>query len=210
MSGSRFSGIAVAAANRRALERQEREDVMRSSITAPKQLSHKEETILAQLKAQLLGGGGGGGEAKKTKKKPAIEPAPAAPREDIRRYNDVEDIEADDDDEEDHHGDDHAHAAKVTAPHEKKYMSHAERKRLKKQKKGGGGGAGGGAGGAGGKPEKSLTVSEGGVKKKKKKKVKEGAVAAPEPADATHRKRKLKTKPTKAPREPAWPPKRPR
>jgi hypothetical protein len=100
MSGSRFSGIAVAAANRRALERQEREDVMRSSITAPKQLSHKEEAILAQLKAQLLGGGGGGGEAKKTKKKPAIEPAP---REDIRRYNDIEDIEADDDDEEDHH-----------------------------------------------------------------------------------------------------------
>ena len=60
MSGSRFSGIAVAAANRKALERQEREDALRSSITAPKQLSHKEEALLAQLRAQLLGRGGGG------------------------------------------------------------------------------------------------------------------------------------------------------
>ena len=99
MSGSRFSGIAVAAANRKALERQEREDALRSSITAPKQLSHKEEALLAQLRAQLLGGGGGEGEKKSTKKA-AKAPSPAAPREDVRRYDDIEDIEADDDEEE--------------------------------------------------------------------------------------------------------------
>ena len=127
MSGSRFSGIAVAAANRKALERQEREDALRSSITAPKQLSHKEEALLAQLRAQLLGRGGGGEGEKKSTKKPAKAPAPAAPREDVRRYDDIEDIEADDDEEEDRHEEDQK--PKVTAPHEKKYMSHADEER---------------------------------------------------------------------------------
>ena len=124
MSGSRFSGIAVAAANRKALERQEREDALRSSITAPKQLSHKEEALLAQLRAQLLGRGGGGESEKKSTKKAAKAPAPAAPREEVRRYDDIEDIEADDDDEVVRHEEDQK--PKVSAPHEKKYMSHAE------------------------------------------------------------------------------------
>ena len=120
MSGSRFSGIAVAAANRKALERQEREDALRSSITAPKQLSHKEEALLAQLRAQLLGRGGGG-ESERATKKAAKAPAPAAPREEVRRYDDIEDIEADDDDEVVRHEEDQK--PKVTPPHEKKYMS---------------------------------------------------------------------------------------
>ena len=64
MSGTRFSGIAVAAANRRALVNQEREAAHRDAAHV-KTLNAKEEALLASIRNQLLGGGkkksGGGG-----------------------------------------------------------------------------------------------------------------------------------------------------
>ena len=59
MSGTRFSGIAVAAANRKALANQEREAALRDASLTHK-LSSREEALLASLKSELLRGGGGG------------------------------------------------------------------------------------------------------------------------------------------------------
>jgi hypothetical protein len=56
MSGTRFSGIAVAAANRRALVNQEREAAQRDAAHV-KTLNAKEEALLASIRNQLLGGG---------------------------------------------------------------------------------------------------------------------------------------------------------
>ena len=62
MSGTRFSGIAVAAANRKALANQEREAALRDASLTHK-LSSREEALLASLKSELLRGGGGGARA---------------------------------------------------------------------------------------------------------------------------------------------------
>ena len=160
MSGTRFSGIAVAAANRRALVNQEREAAQRDAAHV-KTLNAKEEALLASIRNQLLGGGkktsGGGGapgvasakhRAMSTgsgSEKPKGSTGSKAKRvteDGIKRYDDLDDLEDDEDEGGDGDPDGERaavrgveHAASPPAPAgEKRFMSKAERKRLKKQR----------------------------------------------------------------------------
>ena len=115
MSGTRFSGIAVAAANRRALVNQEREAAQRDAAHV-KTLNAKEEALLASIRNQLLGGGkktsGGGGapgvasakhRAMSTgsgSEKPKGSTGSKAKRvteDGVKQYDDLDDLEDDDD-----------------------------------------------------------------------------------------------------------------
>jgi hypothetical protein len=158
MSGTRFSGIAVAAANRRALVNQEREAAQRDAAHV-KTLNAKEEALLASIRNQLLGGGkktsGGGGapgvasakhRASSTgsgSEKPKSKTGSKAKRvteDGVKQYDDLDDLE--DDEDEGGDGDPERaavrggeRAASPPAPAgEKRFMSKAERKRLKKQR----------------------------------------------------------------------------
>ena len=113
MSGTRFSGIAVAAANRRALVNQEREAAHRDAAHV-KTLNAKEEALLASIRNQLLGGGkktsGGGGapgvasakhRASSTgsgSEKPKSKTGSKAKRvteDGVKQYDDLDDLEDD-------------------------------------------------------------------------------------------------------------------
>ena len=158
MSGTRFSGIAVAAANRRALVNQEREAAQRDAAHV-KTLNAKEEALLASIRNQLLGGGkktsGGGGapgvasakhRASSTgsgSERPKSKTGSKAKRvteDGVKQYDDLDDLE--DDEDEGGDGDPERaavrggeRAASPPAPAgEKRFMSKAERKRLKKQR----------------------------------------------------------------------------
>jgi hypothetical protein len=160
MSGTRFSGIAVAAANRRALVNQEREAAQRDAAHV-KTLNAKEEALLASIRNQLLGGGkktsGGGGapgvasakhRASSTgsgSERPKSKTGSKAKRvteDGVKQYDDLDDLE--DDEDEGGDGDPDGERAAVRggeraesppAPAgEKRFMSKAERKRLKKQR----------------------------------------------------------------------------
>ena len=160
MSGTRFSGIAVAAANRRALVNQEREAAHRDAAHV-KTLNAKEEALLASIRNQLLGGGkrtsGGGGapgvasakhRASSTgsgSEKPKSKTGSKAKRvteDGVKQYDDLDDLEDDEDEGGDGDPDGERaavrggeRAASPPAPAgEKRFMSKAERKRLKKQR----------------------------------------------------------------------------
>ena len=118
MSGTRFSGIAVAAANRRALVNQEREAAQRDAAHV-KTLNAKEEALLASIRNQLLGGGekkrGGGGAAgvasekhrasskgsgSKNSEKPKgskLSKAKRVTADGVEQYDDLDDLEDDED-----------------------------------------------------------------------------------------------------------------
>ena len=158
MSGTRFSGIAVAAANRRALVNQEREAAQRDAAHV-KTLNAKEEALLASIRNQLLGGGkktsGGGGApgvasakhrasstgsgSERPKSKTGLK-AKRVTEDGVKQYDDLDDLE--DDEDEGGDGDPERaavrggeRAASPPAPAgEKRFMSKAERKRLKKQR----------------------------------------------------------------------------
>ena len=208
MSGTRFSGIAVAAANRKALINQEREAALRDASVVHK-LTSREEALLASLKSELVGGGGGAAVGKRARPA-APEPAPEA----VRRYENLDDLEADDDDDDDD-GDrnggearpgDGGGGSRVAAPKQKVYLSKAERKRLKKQHQRETA-AGVSKSAARAESREAPSVLAGGVVKKKKKKPKpsEGVEADEGPPRA--KKKKAKTqKPAKAKKAPAWPP----
>ena len=118
MSGTRFSGIAVAAANRRALVNQEREAAHRDAAHV-KTLNAKEEALLASIRNQLLGGGkkksGGGGapgdasakrrasskgsgsEKPERPKGPKGSKAKRVTADGVEQYDDLDDLEDDED-----------------------------------------------------------------------------------------------------------------
>jgi len=141
MSGTRFSGIAVAAANRKALANQEREAALRDASLTHK-LSSREEALLASLKSELLRGGGGGARASGgPPSKPArasAAPSTKPPSGPVKRYDTLDELEADDEEAED----EEAPGASVErgrgtppAGGVKTYMSKAERRRLKKHRR---------------------------------------------------------------------------
>jgi hypothetical protein len=216
---SRFSGIAVAAACRRARDGvglQPEADTAGSIPAATRELSTKEQAVLASLKAQLLGSSGGGGEQAKAKSKPkvrtaaataAIEAAEAKRGPHWRDQVNVG-VAKEKAEEEEGDADDMQEGEEPSAPAEKVYLSKAARKKLKKQHKGGGEAAG-----AAGAAAARVPVSGGGVAKKKTKTT---TVVAAEvgpqlmgPAPAGHPKKKTKKKGDKAPpakKKPDWPP----
>ena len=197
MSGTRFSGIAVAAANRRALVNQEREAAQRDASHV-KTLNPKEEALLASIRSQLLGGGkksGGGGAPKmgsaKTvkgskgltcsgKSKGSSAKQASASKDGVRRYDDLDDLEDDAGNALDGDSDGETNAVvglKVGSqssppspppPMEKRFLSKAERKRLKKQRLGQK--TGGDWGGVGGDAEGIPGTSSISTKKEKKRK----------------------------------------
>jgi hypothetical protein len=162
MSGTRFSGIAVAEANRRALVNQEREAAQRDAAHV-KTLNPKEEALLASIRKQLLGGGkkkSGGGGAVTNQKSASAKPVTSSQglssgktqgstakhgmKDGVRHYDDLDDLEDDEDEDgtRDAWDGDSAVAAergRETTFHppavgEKRFLSKAERKRLKKQR----------------------------------------------------------------------------
>lgn len=206
MSGTRFSGIAVAAANRKALINQEREAALRDASVVHK-LTSREEALLASLKSELVGGGGGAAVGKRAR--PA---APAPTPEEVRRYDDLDDLEADDDDDGDGgerdggeaRAGDGAGVSRDAAPKQKVYLSKAERKRLKKQHQRETA-AGVSKPAARAESREAPSVLAGGVVKKTKKKPKPSAGVEAEPHPKKKAK-KPKLKPATAKKAPAWPP----
>ena len=209
MSGTRFSGIAVAAANRKALINQEREAALRDASVVHK-LTSREEALLASLKSELVGGGGGAAVGKRAR--PA---APAPTPEEVRRYDDLDDLEADDDDDGDGgerdggeaRAGDGAGVSRDAAPKQKVYLSKAERKRLKKQHQRETA-AGVSKPAARAESREAPSVLAGGVVKKTKKKPKPsaGVEADDGPPHPKKKAKKPKLKPATAKKAPAWPP----
>lgn len=235
MSGTRFSGIAVAAANRRALVNQEREAAQRDASHV-KTLNPKEEALLASIRSQLLGGGkksGGGGAPKmgsaKTvkgskgltcsgKSKGSSAKQASASKDGVRRYDDLDDLEDDAGNALDGDSDGETNAVvglKVGSqssppspppPMEKRFLSKAERKRLKKQRLGQK--TGGDWGGGGGDAEGIPGTSSISTKKEKKRKTNDDDEKQKKPRDApSKQKKKKKQKGTVSrPPSPTWPP----
>jgi hypothetical protein len=210
MSGTRFSGIAVAAANRKALINQEREAAIRDASVVHK-LTSREEALLASLKSELVGGGGGAAVGKRAR--PA---APAPAPEEVRRYDDLDDLEADDDDGGDGgerdggeaRAGDGAGGSRDAAPKQKVYLSKAERKRLKKQHQRETA-AGVSEPAARAESREAPSVLARGVVKKKKKKPKPSSGSRDPSRRPPHPKKKAKKpklKPAEAKKAPAWPP----
>ena len=235
MSGTRFSGIAVAAANRRALVNQEREAAQRDASHV-KTLNPKEEALLASIRSQLLGGGkksGGGGAPKmgsaKTvkgskgltcsgKSKGSSAKQASASKDGVRRYDDLDDLEDDAGNALDGDSDGETNAVvglKVGSqssppspppPMEKRFLSKAERKRLKKQRLGQK--TGGDWGGVGGTRRGFLERHPSRPKKKKNEKRTTTMKNKKKPRDApSKQKKKKKQKGTVSrPPSPTWPP----
>ena len=219
MSGTRFSGIAVAAANRRALVNQEREAAHRDAAHV-KTLNAKEEALLASIRNQLLGGGkkksGGGGAPgdasakRRASSKGSGSEKPERPKrvtaDGVEQYDDLDDLEDDEDEGGDAReawdGDSDGKRAAVSGGErasptppaiEKRFMSKAERKRVKKQRM---------------RAEASVGEERAEPANAQKRQTNERDEDDDKKSDAARRKKKKKKREADAPHPPSptWPP----
>ena len=218
MSGSRYSGIAVAAANRRALERQEQESNARASRSAGclgRPLTPKENALLAQLRAQLVPPTRGSSES-------AAGGRRGTSSEEVKTYDVGPGEDEGDGGTCGTEGGKEPREGRAV-PEEKRYMSKAARKKVKKrfeQQRNGAGASVAGRAAKGGHDDadKAKRVpslgSGGGVKRRKKRKqTEEGPSVSGPPVEAGGNRKKKKpkvdegavTKKTSR-REAAWPP----
>ena len=219
MSGSRYSGIAVAAANRRALERQEQESNARASRSAGclgRPLTPKENALLAQLRAQLVPPTRGSSES-------AAGGRRGTSSEEVKTYDVGPGEDEGDGGTCGTEGGKEPPGGRAPVPEEKRYMSKAARKKVKKRFEQQRNGAGASVAGRAAKgfmhddadrQAKRVPVgSGGGVKRRKKRKqTEEGPSVSGPPVEAGgNRKKKPKvdegavTKKTSR-QEAAWPP----
>lgn len=219
MSGTRFSGIAVAAANRRALVNQEREAAHRDAAHV-KTLNAKEEALLASIRNQLLGGGkkksgGGGAPGDASAKRRASSKGSGSEKPErlkrvtadgVEQYDDLDDLEDDEDEGGDAReawdGDSDGKRAAVSGGErasptppagEKRFMSKAERKRLKKQRM---------------RAEASVGEERAEPANAQKRQTHERDEDDEKKSDAARRKKKKKKREADAPHPPSptWPP----
>ena len=219
MSGTRFSGIAVAAANRRALVNQEREAAHRDAAHV-KTLNAKEEALLASIRNQLLGGGkkksgGGGAPGDASAKRRASSKGSGSEKPErlkrvtadgVEQYDDLDDLEDDEDEGGDARvawdGDSDGKRAAVSGGErasptppaiEKRFMSKAERKRVKKQRM---------------RAEASVGEKRAEPANAQKRQTHERDEDDEKKSDAARRKKKKKKREADAPHPPSptWPP----